>query len=92
MYSEVTGTGKCATAFGSCPLYLVNYLNKGDDVKGEGLQNISGIYGYWTLSSNADYSFYASNVYYNCNVYNSHVNSSGVRPVITVSKSKLLKQ
>ncbi len=56
-YDEVHGEGKCLTyeengkKGGSCPLYLVNYLNKSDNVTGEGLQNISGIFGYWTLSS-----------------------------------------
>ena len=50
--------------------------------------------GYWTLSSNAGYSRLAWRVYCDGHVYDYYVfNDSdvGVRPVITVSKSKLLK-
>ena len=49
-------------------------------------------YGYWTASSRADSSSSAWNVYCSAYVYYDSVNSSyynGVRPVITVLKSKL---
>ena len=92
-YDEVHGQGKCLTyaennnKYGSCPLYLANYLQSSSYVTGEGLQNISGIYGYWTLSSYASNSGYAWNVYYDGRVNAGNVideDSRGVRPVITL--------
>ena len=92
-YDEVHGTGKCLTyaengnKYGSCPLYLANYLSSSSYVTGDGLQNISGITGYWTLSSIADYSTGAWYVTYYGNVYSNYVDnegSFGVRPVITL--------
>ena len=98
-YDEVHGEGKCLTYkengnnYGSCPLWLSNYLSNSQYVTGEGLQNISGIYGYWTLASNdGDYTYawYVS--------YDGHVdsfsgvyygNDYGVRPVITIPKYNL---
>ena len=87
MYSEVTGEGKCTTSSGSCPLYLANYLNSSSYVTGDGLQNISKIYGYWTLPSDAANSGYAWYVSYNGYVSDYIVNNGsyrGVRPVITL--------
>ena len=92
-YDEAHGTGKCLTyeengnKYGSCPLYLANYLNSSSYVTGEGLQNISGIYGYWTLSSSAYSSDFAWLVYYSGIVDDDLVDSEhsrGVRPVITL--------
>ena len=38
--------------YGSCPLWLVDYLNNSPYYPvDEGKTNISGIYGYWTLSA-----------------------------------------
>ena len=51
-YNEVYGNGKCSTSQGSCPLWLVNYLQSSSYVTGEGVQNIA-IGGYWRLSSYA---------------------------------------
>jgi len=94
-YNEVHGKSKCLTKnennnqYGSCPLWLVNYLASSDYITGEGLQNIDGISGYWTLSSSADGSNkYAWIVHYygyiTCpNVFTS---AEGVRPVITIPK------
>jgi len=94
---EVYGTDKCLTllenenADGSCPLWLVNYLESSDHVTGAGLQNISGIYGYWTLSSgNSSYS--AGLVFYSGRLSQGYVDYAdvgyiddfGVRPVITL--------
>ena len=92
-YDEVHGTGKCLTyeengnKYGSCPLWLSNYLNISSYVTGEGLQNISGIYGYWTLSSFASDSSTAWDVHYRGGVGDSDVvddYDNGVRPVITL--------
>ena len=92
-YDEVHGTGKCLTyaengnKYGSCPLYLANYLQSSSYVTGEGLKNISGIYGYWTLSSYATYSNFAWYASYDGRVNSSGVGTefdNGVRPVITL--------
>ena len=51
-----------------------------------------GTFGYWTSSSRADLSEYAWSVYYNAVVDSNRVTNSGgggVRPVITILKSKL---
>lgn len=94
-YDEVHGTGKCLTfeengkQYGSCPLWLSNYLNASSYLTGEGLQTISGIYGYWTLSSYAGYSHYACSIDYHGYVYLDDVirdSISGVRPVISIPK------
>jgi len=57
-YSELYGENKCLTATensegGSCPLWLVNYLDNYAGVTGEGHVNIANMSGYWILSSNA---------------------------------------
>ena len=88
-YDEVHGDGKCLDdGYGSCPLWLVNYLNSNSDVTGEGLENISGIYGYWTISANSASSSSAWIVYYYGLVNGGSVDSDaviGVRPVITLN-------
>ena len=56
---EVYGDGKCSSSVGSCPLWLLNYLASSPYVTGDRLQNISEIYGYWTLSSSAENSIFA---------------------------------
>ena len=66
------------------PRYLYQNLHTED--------NKSLPYGYWTLSSRADYSYYAWIVEYVGSVYHHYVNQDinyGVRPVIRVLKSKL---
>jgi len=93
-YDEVHGAGKCLMyeeaynfSFGSCPLWLSNYLNSNEYVTGEGLQNISGIHGYWTLSSIYEYSGSALCVLNTGNISDEYVNTDsidGVRPVITI--------
>ena len=92
-YSEVTGEGKCATSNGSCPLWLSNYLNGSSYVTGEGLQNISGLSGYWTFSTFANTN-YVHSVYSSGKVHYYSVNNSdynGLRPVITVKNVIELK-
>ena len=93
---EVSGTGKCATCYesceldlyGSCPLYLANYLDNSEYVTGEGLENISGIRGYWTLDASYGDYYDAWNVTFfgivSGNGMVGNDNSIGVRPVINV--------
>ena len=92
-YDEVHGEGKCLTyaengnQYGSCALWLSNYLESSSYVTGEGLQNLSGIMGYWTISSFAGYSDRARNVSCHGIVGSSEVDYggfNGVRPVINV--------
>ena len=64
--------------------YLYDYL---DPYDGSKANSISGIYGYWALSSRADLSSDAWHVSFNdsVGVYNAFIDSSvGVRPVITL--------
>ncbi len=90
---EVHGENKCLTftengnKYGSCPLWLVNYLTSSEYVTGEEIQNISGIVGYWTLSS---YSYdttkawfvgAAGHIYYGGAAND---DQRGVRPVINI--------
>ena len=90
-YDEVAGIGKCLSRdeneykFGSCPIWLSNYLRKNEYVSGEGLKNIEEIIGYWVLSSYASKSNFAWYVDYRGLIGDHTVNSDlGVRPVITL--------
>ena len=95
--NEVSGTdgNHCTDSYGSCPAWLVEYLN--DSSTPSNLyystnELINGIYGYWLLASNPGSSYLARNVYYYGYVNNyptSDAGFYGVRPVITVSKSDL---
>ena len=95
--NEVYGTdgNHCTNSEGSCPAWLVDYLNDSSSPSSSYYPDnelISGIYGYWLLSSNPGDSNNARSVRYFGHVgrdstsYASHI---GVRPVITVSKSDL---
>ena len=89
-YSEVKVNG-CRTTSGSCPLWLVDYLNEYSAYTG-GKTNITEIYGYWTLSSFADYFSGAWNVDYDGSVGANYVfldGRYGSRPVITVLESSV---
>ena len=74
-----------------------NYLYDNLDPQWNGtgnkpVNNISGIYGYWTLSSGADNSIRSWYVYCSGSILTNRVSTSdsrGVRPVITVQKNKL---
>jgi len=98
-YDEVHGTGKCLTSteseekygnkFGSCPLWLFNYMNSCVECGTiTGKVDISEIYGYWTLSSHYDEGSarLAEQVRYRGRVSNNGValDSYGIRPVITL--------
>lgn len=78
---------------GSCPLWLVNYLETDEGVElyyplSEGKKGIDGPYGYWTLSSNANNPEFAWRTSYMGTLYlYRYVDEDiyfGVRPVITV--------
>ncbi len=65
--------------------YLYDYLNQSGTIQ---TNAISGITGYWTLSSDTVFSIYACYVYYGGSVYSvisvDSDTSLGVRPVITI--------
>ena len=98
-YSEVTSTG-CSSISGSCPLWMVNYLYS-DSASDQyynstnGKENSTGNnHGYWTLSSYPGFdNDHVRLVIYDGYVLNSYPNIAdyGVRPVITVLKSDLLR-
>ena len=82
-YSEVISSEVgCTTSSGSCPLWMVNYLN-----------STRNNYGYWLLSSSSGYSSNARNLYYDRRIHGDGTNDAiiGMRPVITVLKSDLLR-
>ena len=96
--NEVSGTdgNHCTDSSGSCPAWLVEYLNDSAGVSNDSYYSrnelISGIYGYWLLSSYPGDSSIARIVGYGGGVgYNgtSTVIVNGVRAIITVSKSDL---
>ena len=90
-YSEVYGENKCSTDYGSCPLWLVNFLNKSGHVTGEFVQNVSGVYGYYTLSSVLKNEYLVWGVSCGGALNKGWVNygESGVRPVINLPLDKL---
>ena len=87
--SEVGATGCDITNYteGSCPLWMVDHLNEYTSAYPTRTA-VSGVYGYWTLSSSASNS---GNAWYvNCNgyAYSNYVytdGSRGARPVINLS-------
>ena len=89
-YVEVKVNG-CTTKSGSCPLWLVDYMDSSSYyIEAQGKTNITGIYGYWTLSSYAANSSTACYVHYYGFVNHSSVGTGsnyGSRPVITVLES-----
>ena len=95
--NEVSGTdgNHCTGSGGSCPAWLVGYLNDTGTPSSDSLypnnELISGIDGYWLLSSTPGYSNGARDVIYDGFVSSgtSYASDYGVRPVITVSKSDL---
>ena len=90
-YSEVNGAG-CTITDESCPKWLTNGLEQCSSYYPSN-DHISGIYGYWTLSSNRGRSDGARIVYYdgigNYYTVTSEASHNGLRAVITVLKSDL---
>ena len=87
--SEVYGEGKCTNELGSCPLWIVNYMESNANVTGEGLSNISGISGYWTMSSTTAGERYVVSVVNDGRINDSGLYNTanrGIRPVIEVPK------
>jgi type II secretory pathway pseudopilin PulG len=76
-YDEVSGEGKCTTTPGSCPLWLVNFLDS---------SGISELYGYWILSSDGGESYGGGGVFSHRVVGTYDSNFLGVRPVISIEK------
>lgn len=92
--SEVYGPGKCLAGEenkGSCPLWLVNYLERTNYYKPEEGKNfIFQMNGYWLLSSDDYLSYKGWYVNFAGRVVGdliSKTSSHGVRPVITVPKN-----
>ena len=100
-YSEVTATEVgCTSIYGSCRLWMVNYLysdRTSEQYYNESNKKIKSEdynYGYWLLSSSPVYSDSACSVYYYGSIVNgsySYSGVSGIRPVITILKSDLLR-
>ena len=97
--SEVTKNTTCNSKGGSCPLWMVNYLyseRTSEEYYNEtnGKVNSTGTNcGYWLLSSYLYSSTYAEQMFYQGLLSNYFINSVdyGIRPVITVLKSDLLR-
>ena len=95
-YSEVTSTEVgCTAGNGSCPLWMVNYLYSSNNYSTDDgkVNSIGNNYGYWLLSSLPSNSLSARKVYFTGRVDSdgTHVANNGIRPVITVLKSDLLR-
>lgn len=78
--------------FNNDNLWMYNYLSNSNKVKGNGLQNIDGIYGYWTLSQSSGNPYQVWWLDYNGTVtkkYGAATSYYGVRPVITISKNNI---
>jgi len=89
--SDFEETG-CTDSFGSCPAWIVNGLSPDYSNYSEGTkEDIEGISGYWSLSSNYSYRNAARFVNYqgSSNIIVSVVSNQGLRPVITVLKSDI---
>ena len=87
--SEVGATGCDITNYteGSCPLWMVDHLKEYTSAYPTRTA-VSGVYGYWTLSSRASDPSSAWGVYYNGNAGDIDVyddGNDGVRPVINLS-------
>ena len=94
--NEVSGTdgNHCTESAGSCPSWLVEYMNDSGTPSNDSYyfnnELISGINGYWLLSSYLGNSGLARIVdYFGYVGYNNTYGASSVRPVITVSLSDL---
>ena len=83
--AEVNGAG-CTGTSGSCPLWMTNYLNAYTATYPNSTA-VSGVNGYWTLSSSASYADYAWHVGTDSANDNSvyYDGYYGARPVITLS-------
>ena len=85
--SEVEGTGCEQYSDGTCPLWMTNYLHANTTYYPERTA-VSGVYGYWMLSSRASYSNTAWSVLFNGYAIFDDVSTGvyyGVRPVINLS-------
>ena len=86
LYIELSTAGCEELTEETCPEYLMNYLDDYGYEKYSSLTHLSGIYGYWSLTSLDHHYVWLVNCYGSLNDHRS-VNSdgsSGVRPVITL--------
>ena len=93
--SEVTENTTCTESGASCQVWMVNYLYGSGNYKLEQKVNSTGFnFGYWLLSSNPGSKFSARSVLCHGEVDSSstpYSDTYGVRPVITILKSDLLR-
>ena len=89
---EVNNLG-CAGTEKSCPIWMYNYLANSTNyggTKNDVSTSISGSdnYGYWTLSANSSYTYYAWYIYYGGRqaLGNTYGNIIGARAVVVISK------
>ena len=93
-YSEVTATEIGCTLSNRCSLWMVNYLRISDIYTSNEKKDSRGNnYGYCLLSSYPGYFNIARYVYCNGYIEDTATNftTQGIRPVITVLKSDLLR-
>lgn len=90
MYSEVSGI-ECTESYSSCPIWLIEYLSKGNMTKYALNEHIEGINGFWLLCSheNSRYAKAIGNLGHITGSATSRNTTYGIRPVITVPKSYL---
>lgn len=93
-YSEIIENTSCTTTDGSCDdesLWVVDYLKTNTNVTGgTSLESYSS--GYWLLSSCQGSGNEVSGVHYYGRFYNYPANNVfGIRPVITLKKSELIR-
>ena len=94
---EITQNTSCSEGssdYGSCPIWMINYLSDSEFYTAEDgkVKITNNNLGYWTLSASGTYQ-YASYVSY-CgyvSYFNTNNNNVGIRPVITILKSDLLR-
>lgn len=101
-YSEVHGYGKCLTKaegleqngneFGSCPLWLINYLRDSDHIVSDNKVSIYNMNGYWVISSYNGVSYMSWYVNYSGVINGDRASKNsfhGIRPVITLTKQNI---
>ena len=98
---EITSNTTCKVDIGSCPLWMVNYLTGNvystpyyNESNGKVDVASANNVGYWLLSSRPGSSYSARRVNYLgqvCDSYRTKDFDHGVRPVITILKSDLLR-
>lgn len=98
-YSEITTNTSCIKyngphTEGACPLWMVNYLaNSSSYTSSKKVNSVGSNDGYWLLDTHWGIYFFALHMYNKGIVDHgyTHISSYGIRPVITILKSDLLR-